>query len=70
MRRTVVLRPEVQGDVDDAYDWYEERSAGLGDEFLATVRSAVVGLEHDADSYGFVRRDIRAKATPRFPFVI
>lgn len=38
--------------------------------FLATVRSAVVGLAHDAESYGFVRRDIRAKATPRFPFGI
>jgi hypothetical protein len=31
----VTIRPKTKADLRRAHDWYEERSPGLGDEFLA-----------------------------------
>jgi plasmid stabilization system protein ParE len=35
---TVTIRPKAKADLRRAHDWYEERCAGLGDEFLADHR--------------------------------
>jgi plasmid stabilization system protein ParE len=37
----VVLRPEAKADLVDAYDWYEEQQAQLGDRFLTFVEDAI-----------------------------
>lgn len=37
MALPVVFRRRVGRDLADAYGWYEERRAGLGEEFLASV---------------------------------
>ena len=34
MSYSIRFRPEVEGDVLSAYHWYEDKSAGLGEEFL------------------------------------
>lgn len=39
----IVLHPEAQADITEAAEWYEERAAGLGVEFVNAVFSA---LEH------------------------
>jgi len=31
----LTLRPVARAEIDEAYHWYEERRAGLGEEFLA-----------------------------------
>jgi plasmid stabilization system protein ParE len=38
----VVYRPLVQRDIDEASRWYEEKSPGLSDEFLATFERILV----------------------------
>ena len=37
MRWRVVIRPEVENDVAEAANWYEERQAGLGPEFVEEI---------------------------------
>jgi plasmid stabilization system protein ParE len=37
--RRVVVRPAAAADIEDAYEWYESRHAGLGDEFLAALQA-------------------------------
>jgi hypothetical protein len=37
MLKDLVLLPEALGDAAEAYAWYEERSAGLGERFLKHV---------------------------------
>lgn len=37
MGAELTLAPEVERDLDDAYDWYEQRRVGLGEEFLSCV---------------------------------
>jgi hypothetical protein len=33
----LVIVPEAEADIADAYIWYEGRRAGLGEEFLSSV---------------------------------
>ena len=33
----LVLAPEAESDIAEAYAWYEDRRAGLGEEFLSSV---------------------------------
>ena len=38
MRPRLLLEPEAQADLAEAFDWYEAQRTGLGSEFLAEVR--------------------------------
>lgn len=40
-KKQVVIRPEAESDVKDAYQWYESRSKGLGKHFLLCVEEAL-----------------------------
>lgn len=35
----------VQAEVDEAVDWYEEQSTGLGDDFFAKLKEALAQIE-------------------------
>ena len=37
MAAELVLAPEAERDISEAYDWYENRRHGLGEEFLGCV---------------------------------
>ncbi len=41
MSLSIVLRPAAQEEFDEAVDWYEQKSAGLGVEFLNRVEEAL-----------------------------
>jgi len=32
--KTLILTPQAEKDIDDAYDWYESQDPGLGKEFV------------------------------------
>jgi toxin ParE1/3/4 len=36
----VIIRPEAELDIDDAYQWYESQRKGLGQNFLLCVEEA------------------------------
>jgi len=35
----LVFAPEVEQDVEEAYQWYKDRRIGLGEEFLSCVEA-------------------------------
>jgi hypothetical protein len=37
----LVVAPEAESDIAEAYAWYEGRRAGLGEEFLSSVDAHV-----------------------------
>ena len=40
MAARLVVVPEAEFDISDAYDWYEGRRTGLGEEFLTQLMRA------------------------------
>lgn len=39
--KKVVIRPEAEADIKDAYDWYEAQRKGLGESFLLCIEEAL-----------------------------
>jgi plasmid stabilization system protein ParE len=70
----VVVRPEAEADIDDAYAWYEERSSGLGERFLAAVDDALVAVRTTPQRFPHVHQDadlvIQRALLKRFPYAL
>jgi len=62
-----IFRPAAAADVEDAYRWYENQRAGLGDEFLVAVGSIVESLAAYPECFPLVYRQTRRANLQRFP---
>lgn len=70
MTPRLLLRPEAHADLEEAARWYEERSLGLGYEFLRVVRVALAGVERSPDGFPVILDDIWRAGVRRFPYFI
>lgn len=44
MKQRITFRPEALLEVEEAIDWYEFRSKGLGTEFLRAFEAILAGI--------------------------
>lgn len=60
----------VQTEVNEAVCWYEEQSAGLGDDFYSKFSDAVKAVIAHPEGFGFWSRSttIRRAKLKRFPY--
>ncbi|MFN2315920.1 MAG: type II toxin-antitoxin system RelE/ParE family toxin [Gemmatimonadales bacterium] len=70
MTPRLLLRPEAHADLEEAFQWYEQRSIGLGHEYLRVVRVALAGVERAPDAAPVILDDIRRVGVRRFPYFI
>ena len=66
----VVVRAEAGDDVAEAADWYDEKSQGLGDEFVEEVLKVfdAIAVNPFLNSRRHPRKDIRWRSPERFPY--
>ena len=62
--KRVVVRPAAAADIEDAYEWYESRQPGLGEQFLAALRSVQERLLDHPESFPVLYRDTRRALIP------
>jgi hypothetical protein len=69
---TFVLRyrPEVIADLDAGRRWYEERSAGLGSDFIVQCSEALTRIQQNPEWVGVDAYGVRSLRIRRFPYVI
>lgn len=70
MSLPLVFRPEVQGEIDAIYAWYEQQRVGLGERFLSRLRELLDRITDSPHLYGAVRRNARACPVQGFPYVV
>ncbi|OCQ88838.1 recombinase [Nostoc sp. MBR 210] len=70
MDYALVFRLEVREELDEAYSWYENQQAGLGDEFLECVDDLLNRICQMPESYAVVYNDIRRAILQRFLYAI
>jgi hypothetical protein len=66
----LLVRPEAEFDLAAAYRWYEDKDAGLGEEFLRTVEASLLGIQKDPQTHQKIYKEIRRALTKRFPYGI
>jgi plasmid stabilization system protein ParE len=68
MPADLVLTPEVEQDILDAYAWYEQRRSGLGEEFLTSVEACFERLCRFPVASPIVYEGYRRSLIRRFPY--
>ena len=70
MTPRLFVRKASRADIAEAFRWYEERSVGLGHEFLRAVRVAFRAIEQAPLQFPIALDDIRKVRLRRFPYMI
>ncbi len=68
MSLPVILRPEAELDLHEAYRWYDERSPGLGGDFLLAIDDGISVIREYPESCPIVYQQIRRALIKRFPY--
>ena len=66
--RPLILRLDAEEDVAAAYHWYEERSPGLGAEFLRAVDAGLASIERNPEGNQELYKHARRALLRRFPY--
>ena len=70
MAANLVVAPEAEQDLDEAYAWYEERRFGLGEEFLSSIDACVQFICRNPEIYEVVYKSYRRALVRRFPYAV
>lgn len=70
MAAKLVLAPEAAQDIAEAYTWYEERRAGVGEDFLACVEACIEAIRRTPEIHAVVHESYRRGLVRRFPHAI
>ncbi|MSQ73980.1 MAG: type II toxin-antitoxin system RelE/ParE family toxin [Betaproteobacteria bacterium] len=66
----VIVRSAAEADIEDAFHWYEEQRAGLGDAFREAMKAAFNVIAKDPLLFRVLHRDTRRYLVRRFPYAI
>ncbi len=70
MIRDVILRGKADAELAEAALWYEDRSPGLGSEFLLCVEAVLNSVMRNAEMYPVIQQDVRRALVRRFPYAV
>ena len=69
--KQIVVRPAAAADIEEAYEWYERQRPGLGEEFLAALRSTLDRVVAQPEAFTVIHRATRRALVPqRFPYAL
>lgn len=70
MNYQLLIRPEAEVDIQEAFEWYEERNSGLGSEFVRAVDTCLSTIGRNPLGYPVVYQEVRRALIRRFPYGI
>jgi plasmid stabilization system protein ParE len=71
MSYTYRLHPLTKKDYDEAYEWYEDRQKGLGEQFLKAVRQKIEDIVSHPEVYSSKsNKRFREARVDVFPYLI
>jgi plasmid stabilization system protein ParE len=67
---TVIVQPEAEADLNEAFRWYENKRPGLGHEMIAEAGLAISRIAENPLRPRILYRDTRRVVLRRFPYVV
>lgn len=64
----LAFHPDVQAEVDEAYDWYERQRPGLGADFLRALDEVFLRLSATPQVHAVIHQNVRRALPRRFPY--
>lgn len=66
----IELHPKAIKELTESFQWYEERSAGLGSCFIASVNKRLDEIAEQPDEFSKRKGNCREVTTNVFPYII
>ena len=54
MSYRLLIKPEAELDLEDAYNWYEQKNRGLGSEFIRVVDASLANIQRNPLAYPLI----------------
>lgn len=70
MKRQVIIRPEAALEVQETFNWYAERSEGLGLEFLRAADAGLSAVQRTPFAFPVVHEQARRAILRKFPYFL
>jgi len=70
MSFSLVIGRRAQRHIIEAYEFYDDRQPGLGDQFKASLNECFARILEHPRMYRFVRVGIRKARTEKFPYSV
>ena len=64
----LIIRPEAEEDMREAFQYYEECSEGLCSDFLLSVDAVLSLIQRNPEIFQKVYKDVRRGLLQRFPY--
>lgn len=66
----LIIQPEAERDLAEAFIWYETQRPGLGNELLLSIEASLAAIQRRPESFPIIHREIRRALIRRFPYGI
>lgn len=70
MAAELIIAPEAEQDITEAYAWYEGRRPGLGEEFLSCVDASIEAIRRTPEMHAVAHENYRRGLVRRFPYAV
>jgi plasmid stabilization system protein ParE len=70
MNYQLMIRPEAQFDIEDAFEWYDTQDPKLGSEFVRAVDTGLSTIARNPLAYPILLRQARRVRLKRFPYAL
>ncbi len=70
MEYEIIIRPEAEKDLTEAFVWYEEKRRGLAFDFLLQVDAGLRFIARNPEIYAPAYKGTRKHIIKRFPYKI
>ncbi len=70
MKYKVIVRPEAEDDLKEAFSWYEDKRTGLGYDFLLQVDAGINFVNRNPEIHPIEYKGTRKHVIKRFPYKI
>ena len=66
----IIVQPAAEAEISDAFRWYQDRSEGLGSEFMRALEVSLSLIQRHPTSYAAVHKQMRRAVLRRFPYSV
>lgn len=67
MAAELILAPEAEQDIAEAYSWYEGQRIGLGEDFMSRADACIEAILRTPEKHQVVHETYRRGLIRRFP---
>jgi plasmid stabilization system protein ParE len=68
--REIIVRQEAQREVQEAFQYYQDRSKGLGFEFMRSLDAALQSVKRNPLAYHKIYKETRRVLLRKFPYAL